>query len=77
MKTLAKTGTFAAVALAILTAAVALSPSANAAARNYHHYRTQPIDVDRGGWRLRSNAIGWDNTCFDLGYLPSEFACDD
>jgi hypothetical protein len=27
------------------------------------------------GWRLRSNATGWDNSCFDLSYLPSEFDC--
>jgi hypothetical protein len=31
--------------------------------------------VDCHGWRLRSNAIGWDPTCHNLGYLPSEFAC--
>ncbi len=31
--------------------------------------------VDCQGWRLRSNATGWDNTCFDLDYLPSMFAC--
>ncbi len=28
------------------------------------------------GWRYRSNAKGWDNTCFNLPYLPSQFACD-
>ena len=27
------------------------------------------------GWRLRSNARGWDNTCLDTPWLPSEFAC--
>ncbi len=27
------------------------------------------------GWRRRSNAKGWDNTCFNLPWLPSEFAC--
>ena len=27
------------------------------------------------GWRHRSNARGWDNTCLDLPWLPSEFAC--
>lgn len=31
--------------------------------------------VDCQGWRLRPNAIGWDNSCFHLDYLPSEFAC--
>jgi hypothetical protein len=27
------------------------------------------------GWRLRSTARGWDNSCFNLNYLPSKFAC--
>ena len=27
------------------------------------------------GWRHRSNAIGWDNTCLDVPWLLSEFAC--
>ena len=31
--------------------------------------------VDCHGWRLRSNAMGWDNTCFNLDYLPSMYAC--
>ncbi len=31
--------------------------------------------VDCRGWRKWSGSIGWDNTCFDLDYLPSEFAC--
>ncbi len=31
--------------------------------------------VDCQGWRLRDNAIGWDNSCFNLDYLPSQFAC--
>ncbi len=31
--------------------------------------------VSCDGWRLRSSAIGWDHSCFDLGYMPSEFAC--
>jgi uncharacterized low-complexity protein len=30
--------------------------------------------VDCRGWRKRSN-VGWDNTCFNLDYLPSMFAC--
>jgi hypothetical protein len=29
--------------------------------------------VDCHGWRLRSS--GWDNSCFNLDYLPSQFAC--
>ena len=31
--------------------------------------------VDCHGWRLRSNPIGWDNSCFNLDYLPSMYAC--
>ncbi len=31
--------------------------------------------VDCHGWRLRTNATGWDNTCFNLDYLPSMYAC--
>ncbi len=31
--------------------------------------------VDCRGWRKRDNAIGWDNTCFNLPYLSSQFAC--
>jgi hypothetical protein len=27
------------------------------------------------GWRLRDNAKGWDNTCIDAPWLPSQFAC--
>ena len=27
------------------------------------------------GWRHRTNARGWDNTCLDLPWLPSMFAC--
>lgn len=27
------------------------------------------------GWRLRSNARGWDNTCINAPWLPSQFAC--
>ena len=27
------------------------------------------------GWRHRDNARGWDNTCIDAPWLPSEFAC--
>jgi hypothetical protein len=28
-----------------------------------------------GGWRHRDNARGWDNTCINAPWLPSEFAC--
>ena len=27
------------------------------------------------GWRLRDNARGWDNTCINAPWLPSQFAC--
>ncbi len=27
------------------------------------------------GWRHRSNAAGWDNTCLDVPWLLSQFAC--
>ncbi len=29
--------------------------------------------VDCQGWRLRPG--GWDNSCLNLDYLPSQFAC--
>jgi hypothetical protein len=29
--------------------------------------------ADCHGWRLREG--GWDSTCFNLDYLPSQFAC--
>ena len=29
--------------------------------------------VDRDGWRFRNGQ--WDNSCFNLLYLPSQFAC--
>jgi hypothetical protein len=31
--------------------------------------------VDCHGWRKWSGSIGWDNSCFNLDYLPSQFAC--
>jgi hypothetical protein len=31
--------------------------------------------VDCRGWRKWTGSIGWDNTCFNLDYLPSQFAC--
>jgi hypothetical protein len=30
--------------------------------------------VDCHGWRYRAG-IGWDNSCFNLDYLPSSYAC--
>ncbi len=31
--------------------------------------------VDCRGWRKWNGAIGWDNSCFHLDYLPSADAC--
>ncbi len=75
------------IALAILDVSGALAAKAKAARRLYpRHYASMPYRcplhrtaegewVDCHGWRLRDNAIGWDNTCFNLDYLPSQFAC--
>jgi hypothetical protein len=30
--------------------------------------------VDSHGWRYRTG-YGWDNTCLNLDYLPSQYAC--
>ncbi len=68
---------------------VALLPQASAGGRAKAHHRHHPAKradrcpthrtaegelVDCRGWRLRPG-IGWDNTCFNLDYLPSQFAC--
>jgi hypothetical protein len=65
--------------------------AANSAERKRAHYRVYPRHyvgipsdcpirrtaegeiVDCQGWRLRPG--GWDNSCFNLDYLPSQFAC--
>ena len=65
--------------------------AANAAGRTRAHCRVYPRHhvgipsgcpihrtaegeiVDCQGWRLRPG--GWDNSCFNLDYLPSQFAC--
>ncbi len=39
------------------------------------HWTAGGTLVDCHGWRKRDNVIGWDNTCFNLNYLPSQFAC--
>ena len=31
--------------------------------------------VDCHGWRKWNGALGWDSSCFNLDYLPSQFAC--
>jgi hypothetical protein len=53
--------------------------------RAYHpHYMREARCVYRNpdgnlitcdGWRYRNTARGWDHSCLDLAYLPSEFAC--
>lgn len=69
--------------------ALAAAPLAEAAAETspkaHHRYRAKkpvrcPVHrsvdgdlVDCHGWRLRSG--GWDNSCFNLDYLPSQYAC--
>ncbi len=32
-------------------------------------------DWPEGGWRYRPTARGWDNTCVNVPWLPSQFAC--
>ena len=73
--------------LAVLVAVLALSLSGVAEAKTKKHNRyaakasnncptrvTVNGDiVDCNGWRLRPG--GWDNTCFNLDYLPSMYAC--
>ena len=69
--------------------AILVTPLADATAqtRTYHrHYRPAYRPYPAGywnypgygygtGWRHRSNARGWDNTCINAPWLPSEFAC--
>ncbi len=46
--------------------------------RPYHcsvHRTAAGSLVDCHGWRLRSTAAGWDNSCFKLDYLRSAEAC--
>jgi hypothetical protein len=42
-------------------------------AKPYNPTPRQATEI--GGWRKRDNAKGWDNTCFNLRYLSSQFAC--
>jgi hypothetical protein len=77
--------------LGILAGCIALLAAgapgfAEAAKRHYRHSVRKPVAcpvyrnaegelVDCRGWRKRSNATGWDNSCFNLAYLPSMYAC--
>jgi hypothetical protein len=48
------------------------------ATREYAPYLRRIVGgdyVDREGWRYRPG-FGWDNTCFRLDYLDSQYACD-
>ncbi len=38
------------------------------------HRTLQGVLVDCHGWRWR-DTVGWDNTCFYLDYLPSQYTC--
>ena len=74
-----------AASFALIAAPLASAASAGTKKHHRHHTKRQagcPLRrtaegelVDCQGWRLRSNATGWDNTCFNLDYLPSQFAC--
>jgi hypothetical protein len=69
-----------------LIAAPLPQASAGGRAKTHHRHPVKKADrcpthrtaegelVDCRGWRLRPG-IGWDNTCFNLDYLPSQFAC--
>ena len=60
--------------------------SAEGRAKTHHRHSAKRADgcpthrtaegelVDCHGWRLRPG-IGWDNSCFNLDYLPSQYAC--
>jgi hypothetical protein len=72
--------------LAMLSAPLAGADAHSRTKMHYRHYAKQAygcplhraVDgtlVDCQGWRLRNNAIGWDPSCLNLDYLPSEFAC--
>jgi len=72
---------------ALLSAPLAGTAAGYAGKKHYRHHPIRqalgcPVHriadgtlVDCQGWRLRDNSIGWDNSCFNLDYLPSQFAC--
>ncbi len=75
--------------LTIVFAAVAVLSGAAVEAKTHKHYRHYAKSqhysafrrapggtlIDSQGWRKRDNAIGWDNTCFNLDYMSSMYAC--
>ncbi len=82
--------TLAAATIALLAASQLAPDSAEAKSKAYKGYAGQryarggqhncPLRrtvngdiVDCNGWRLRPS--GWDNTCLNLDYLPSMYAC--
>ncbi len=74
-------------ACALLAAPAVADPLAKAQHRAAHRDKARrlagcPVHktaegelVDCRGWRFRGGAIGWDNTCLNLDYLPSAYAC--
>jgi hypothetical protein len=72
-------------AAAALIAAPLAQASAEGRVKTHHKRTTKQAErcpthrtaegeiVDCHGWRLRDG--DWDNTCFNLDYLPSQFAC--
>jgi hypothetical protein len=69
----------------VLFAAPVTQAWAEGRAKTHHKYPAKRADrcpthrtvegeiVDCHGWRLREGS--WDNSCFNLDYLPSQFAC--
>jgi len=62
-------------AIAVILSTVGADAQYQSAYHSAYHgiHRLSPT-VDRGAWRLRSNATGWDPSCLNID-LPSEFAC--
>src|SRR5271165_6826172 len=72
-------------ALVVCCAILAGAPASAGKARKHdRQYAQTPVGcplhravdgtlVDCHGWRWRDNS-GWDNSCFNLDYLPSQFA---
>jgi hypothetical protein len=77
--------------LAVLASCIALfaAPAlsfAEGMKSRHRHFARKPVScplhrtaegelVDCRGWRKRDTAIGWDNSCLGLDYLPSMYAC--
>jgi hypothetical protein len=78
----------AAIAVGFVLLAASINASAEnrkTRAHHRHHHATKPSGcpiyknaegdlIDCRGWRKRVNG-GWDNTCFNLPYLSSQYAC--